>query len=332
MMCVIGLDERVGIGVGVDEEAAATDFLVEGVIDGERGAGDHIFVVHIRGDADDAAWPGADGYELHHGIGPHDVLIERVAVGEHFYRDTLADDDDFFGVFAIEVVEIAAFDDGDAEGGEESGRDGAELRVGILFAIGAHVALCGELEAGAEDTFVAPGNGGADGDAIYSGESGDLANGLFIEIEDLVGRASVGNDGNVDRENIVRVKTSAHGLQREKGFEQHAGAGEEHEAGGDLSDGEDAQASSGAAGDAHAAAGDAQAVRGVRGRKARDKCEKNRGDDCEDGTDPQHAGINSEIERADGKARSVAGEDRDHGAGDQNAECRAGAAEQEAID
>ena len=252
-------------------------------------------------------------------------------MGNICYRDALADDDDFFGVFAIEVVEIAAFDDGDAERGEKSGRDGAELRAGIFFAIGAHVALCGELEAGAEDAFVAPGNGGADGDAIYAGESGDLANGLFIEVEDLIGRASVGNDGNVDGENVVRVETGAHGLQGEERLEQHAGAGEEHEAGGDLSDGEDAQAASGAAGDAHAAAGEAQAVRGVRGRQARDKCEKNRGDDCEERADPQHAGVNGEIERADGKARSVAGEDGDHGARDQDAERRAGAAEQEAI-
>ena len=318
--------------MGVDEEAAAADFLIERMIDGESGAGDYVLVVDIGGDADDAARPGADGDELHHGIGPHDVLIERVLLGNICYRDTLADDDDFFGVFAIEVVEIAAFDDGDAEGGEESGRDGAELRVGIFFAIGAHVAFCGELEAGTEDALIAPGNDGADGDAVYSGKSGDLANGFFIEIEDLIGRAAVGNDGNVDRENIVRVETGAHGLQREEGLEQHAGAGEQHEGGGDLGDGEDAQAAAGAAGDAHAAAGDADSVRGVRRRQARDECEKNRGDDGEDGADPEHAGIDGEIERADGEARGVAGEDGDHGAGDEYAECRAGAAEQEAFD
>ena len=69
--------------MGVDEEAAAADFLIERMIDGESGAGDYVFIVHIGGYAHDASRPGADGYKLHHGIGPHDVLIERVAVGEH---------------------------------------------------------------------------------------------------------------------------------------------------------------------------------------------------------------------------------------------------------
>src|SRR5580704_685271 len=107
----------------------------------------------------------------------------------------------------------------------------------MLFGSRGHVALRGELEAGAQDTFIAPGDRGADGDAVYSGQSGDLANGFLVEIEDLIGRASVGNDRDVDRENVVRVETGAHGLQGEQRLQKHAGAGEEHEAGGDLSDG-----------------------------------------------------------------------------------------------
>src|ERR1700688_3161847 len=114
--------ERVGIAVGVHEQAAAADFLIERVIDGESGAGDDVFIVHVGGDADDAPRAGADVNKLHYWIGPHDVLIERVAGGEHAERDALAEDDDSLAVFAVEVVEIAAFDDGDAESGEESGR------------------------------------------------------------------------------------------------------------------------------------------------------------------------------------------------------------------
>ena len=129
----------------------------------------------------------------------------------------------------------------------------------------------------------------------------------------------------------MRVETGAHGLQREERLQQHAGTRQEHEAGGDLCNGEDAQAASGAAGDTHASAGEVHAVGGVCRREARDKCEKHGSDDGEQRADPEHAGINGEIERADGEAGSIASEDGDHGAGAQDAESGAGAAEQETV-
>src|ERR1700733_10675298 len=286
------------------------------MIDGEGCAGDYVLDVNIGGDAYDAPGLGADVNKFHDRVGPHNVLVERVGVREHFYGDALADDDDFFAVFAIEVVEIAPFDDGHAESGEKSGRDGAELRVRIFFAVGARVALRGELEAGAEDAFIAPGDGGADCDTIHSWKSGDLADGFFVEIEDLIGRASVGNDWDVDSEYIVGVETGVHGLQSEERFKEHAGAGE------------DAEAASGAAGDAHAAAREVHAVGTVGRRKSRDEREKHGSDYCEQRADPEHAGVNGEIERADGEAGSIAREDGDHGARDQDAERGTGHAEQ----
>src|SRR6202041_1252563 len=126
---------------------------------------------------------------------------------------------------------------GDAYDAAGLGADGNKFHDRVVphnLLVGARVALRGELEAGAEDAFIAPGDGGADCDTIHSWKSGDLADGFFVEIEDLIGRASVGNDWDVDSENIVGVETGVHGLQSEERLEEHAGAGEEHEAGGDL--------------------------------------------------------------------------------------------------
>ena len=47
--------QRVRIRSRVDEEAAAADLLLERVIDGQRRPGHHVLVVHVGGDADDAA-------------------------------------------------------------------------------------------------------------------------------------------------------------------------------------------------------------------------------------------------------------------------------------
>ena len=96
-------------------------------------------------DADDPPRSGADVDELHHRIGPHEVAVHRVLIGEHPLREALADDDDLLGVAAVAVVEVAAGDDRHAERGEEARRDGAELRARILFAVGLRVALDREL-------------------------------------------------------------------------------------------------------------------------------------------------------------------------------------------
>ena len=123
--------------MGVDEQAAAPELLLaEGMIDGEGRAGHDVLVVDIRGDADDAARLGADVDELHDRVGPHEVAVDGVLIGEHAPRQALADDDDLLAAVAVGVVEVAAGDDRDAERGEEAGRDGAESGARILFSPG----------------------------------------------------------------------------------------------------------------------------------------------------------------------------------------------------
>ena len=87
---------------------------------------------------------------------------------------------------------------------------------------------------------------------------------------------AVGNSGDIDGEHVARVEAGLCRLDREQRFEQHAGASEEYEGGGDLYHREAPQAATCAAGDAHAAAGEIGSLRGVRGREARDEGQENR--------------------------------------------------------
>ena len=90
------------------------------MVDGQRSAGDDVFVVHIGGDAHDAARRFADVDEIHYRIGPHDVPIDSVLSGERALRDALANDHNRLAAPAIVVVEIASLNNRNTQRGEES--------------------------------------------------------------------------------------------------------------------------------------------------------------------------------------------------------------------
>jgi len=56
----------------------------------------------------------ADINELHHRIGPINVAIDGVLRWEHAFCERFTDDDDRLFALAIEGVEVAAGDDGNA--------------------------------------------------------------------------------------------------------------------------------------------------------------------------------------------------------------------------
>src|SRR4029077_3447679 len=122
-------DQRIRIYAGVDEEAAAKDgTLFKRAIDGEHGTRNNVLVVNISSDADDAVGRVANpGDEFKHGIRPIDMPIDGILIGEHALCESLTDDSHGLLTFAVERVEIAAGDDGNAERGKESGRDGPQL-------------------------------------------------------------------------------------------------------------------------------------------------------------------------------------------------------------
>src|SRR6266849_2849558 len=94
---------------------------------------------------------------------------------------------------------------------------------------------------------------------------------------------------------------------------------------------ENAKPAAGATGDAHSAASESESLRSAGGWQARDKRQENGGEDGESGADPKHAGVNGEVERANGEARGVASQNGDHRTRTEDAKNRAGAAEQKAL-
>jgi hypothetical protein len=86
----------------VDEKATAKHWtLVKGAVNAERGLRNDVSVVNIGRDTDDAVrrdktrlFEIGPGEELQHGIGPIDMPIDRILVGEHALCESLADDND----------------------------------------------------------------------------------------------------------------------------------------------------------------------------------------------------------------------------------------------
>jgi len=162
----------------VDEESAAKDWtLFKRAIDGEDGTRNNVLVVNIGSDADNAVRLGANpGNEFNHGIRPIDVPIDGILIGEHALCESLTDDSDGLFTFAVERVEIAASDDGNAERGKESGRDGPQLPARIFLAALALMTLRRELQTGAKAACVAPGNSNAESSLVHAGQRINTAN------------------------------------------------------------------------------------------------------------------------------------------------------------
>src|SRR5229473_6550008 len=127
-------DERIRICAGVDEKAAAKHWtLFKRVINGEDGSRNDVFVVNVGSDANDAVRRGVDpGDEFHHGIRPVDMPINGILIGEHSLRKSLTHDNDRIFTLTVELIEVAALNDGHTECGKESGRNSAQVGARIL--------------------------------------------------------------------------------------------------------------------------------------------------------------------------------------------------------
>ena len=236
-------------------------------------------------------------------------------------------------VAAIGVAEVAAGDDRHAERREESGRDRAEARARILFAVRLGVALGRELEA--RDRTC---RRRATARSCRRRRARRRAAPRCAASRPCRSRASCSGPRSYDMigtfsASTLRVlKPGLRPLQREQRRQQHAGAGQQHERRGDLRHREQ-----------RAAGGSCREVMrtlpldrlkpldasddGSRGTNARRIAAATRQADA----DPQQARVDRQVERADREARRVARQDGHHRPRDQHAEDRAGAAEQQAL-
>ena len=154
----------------------------------------------------------------------------------HALRERLADDGDRLVIFVIEVVEVASLKYRNAKRREKAGRDSAPHRAGVF--VGVRVTVSGVLKTGAEILSIAPGRHKTEGCARNTRKRIDLTDRFFIEIENLLGRFAVRHRRNVNGEDVLHVETGLGGLQGEKSSNQSTRAGEKHERGGDLSNGQ----------------------------------------------------------------------------------------------
>ena len=157
----------------------------------------------------------------------------------------------------------------------------------------------GELES---EAAIAPWNRHAESGLVHAGQRINATNRFLVEIDHLLRCFSVGHNGNVDREDVARVETGLRRLQRDQRSDHGTCAGQQHEGCSDLYHREDALAAAGAAGDPDAAARQVEAIGRAGRRQAGDKRQNHRGHDGQRRSDPEQAGIDSQIERTDREA------------------------------
>jgi hypothetical protein len=261
----------------VNEETTAKHWtFVKRAVNSERGFRNDVFVVNIGGDTDDAVrrektrlFEIGPAEELQHGIRPIDMPIDRILVGEHALRESLADDNDrlfillfwslfwsfTFLVIEIERIEIAAGNDRNAKRRKESRRDGTPLRPGILYAGGMDVSVGGELQTRSGGAAgIAPGNDIAEGGLTHARQGINATYRFLVEIDDLLRRLPIRHSRNVDSQDVLRVQTRLRPLQCDQRSDQRTCAGQQHEGRGDLCHREDPLAAARAAGDPHTSA------------------------------------------------------------------------------
>src|SRR4029077_12357830 len=149
-----------------------------------------MFVVHIGSDANNAVrrpharfFAIASPKKFEHGIGPIDVPINRVFAGKHALCESLADDHDRVSTLVIILlVEIAPGKNGNSQRIEKAGRDGAQLRARIVFAV--DVTITGELQTGTEGVGVTPGSNDSESRLGDSGQRIDATYRFLVKIDD----------------------------------------------------------------------------------------------------------------------------------------------------
>src|ERR1700684_1826969 len=237
--------------------------LAERMIDGGRRSRYDVLIIDIGGDPDNAARALAHADEIHHRVGPHNVVIERILPREHPLRDTLADDHYRLATAPVLIVEVAAFNDGHAERREKYRGNRAELWQRILFVTAFPLAFAGEFKSWTEAARISPRHAGAFRDSVDSRHLFDSAYHVPIEVDDLIRSLAIRHHGHIHSQHAVHVETRLRGLQREQRLDQHARSGQQDERGRNLCDREDAQPAARPSSDAHASAAEVDTLRRV---------------------------------------------------------------------
>src|SRR5262245_27733849 len=113
----------------MDKEVASKDWSTLGkrAVHGDDGLWNHVFVVDIRGNTDDAArrhktrlFLGGSRRELQNRVCPVDVAVERILAGKHPLGQRLTHDHDQVVIFTVGLVEVTALQNGNAHRSKKS--------------------------------------------------------------------------------------------------------------------------------------------------------------------------------------------------------------------
>src|SRR5262249_27839766 len=128
-------NKGIGIYAGVDEKAAAKQWtLFKRMVDRDGWLRNDMHVVDIGYDANDSLkFRRSIAAVFQNRIGPEHVAIDRVLIGKHALSKRVADDGRIFFALNVEIVEIPARHDGDAQRGKKSGRDHSILCTRVLL-------------------------------------------------------------------------------------------------------------------------------------------------------------------------------------------------------
>ena len=263
-----------------------------------------VLVICIRHNANYATGPHLAEVR----IGPPHHLVQRVPVRKEPLSHALADEHDRLAVCAVLVTEIAAAEYRNAEHREESGRHNAEPRPWIFLSVRWLVAFDSELDGWPEASGVTPGHEAPQRGADDTWQLADTPGRLLVEVNQLriAHTDSRRSCGHVEDQYVMHVIGGRRGLKRDQRCDEHSGAREQHERERNLRGGKHSQAAVGARGDPDAATRQAEAGRPVRRRQSGHKGEQHRCGERETGADPQHAGIDGNVERPYRKTGRIA--------------------------
>src|SRR5262249_14439842 len=197
-------------------------------------------IVNVGDDANDALQlRRALAVDFQDRIGPKHVPIDRVLIGEHSLRQSLADNRDALFTLHVGLIEIAARNDGNAQRGKKSRRDDTILRARVVFARAVKVAISGELQSGT-GADITPRSDHPKGGFIHTRKCINPTYDFLVKIDNLPACLSVKYSGNVNGKDMPRVHRGPRPLQCEKRSDDQTRPGQQHERCADLRDNEHA--------------------------------------------------------------------------------------------
>jgi hypothetical protein len=186
-------------------------------------------VLDVADDADDDGPVALKLVEAFGGVGEVEFLADGIGVGPELVGENVVNDSNVLMIGIVRFGEVAALDEGCADGREEAGQDAAMVGHDgvLLFGRCAFFPVVVVPVAGVVEREMRDG-----GDGLDSGERGEI-------VLELVERGVTGH-GDAEGDDVLGVEAGIEAEDVDEGAGEEAGSEEEHEGEGDFRGDEDA--------------------------------------------------------------------------------------------